>query len=119
MLQDDKLPKKILILPPNYHETGIRAGVQRVYSRSDGMHIIHGLENHDGNWWHHLSCSFENKLPAWEDLKEIKNIFIGRESKAIQILPSDKEFYNCHPFCLHLFSSSNDRLPNFLRGNEL
>lgn len=42
-------------------------------------------------------------LPSWEDLRRVKDIFIGREVEAYQVLPKESEYVNVHPFCLHLW----------------
>lgn len=58
----------------------------------------------DGSRWLHVSCSYQNKLPRWEDLRLVKNAFIGREVEAIQVLPKESEYVNLMPFCLHLWA---------------
>lgn len=68
----------------------------------------------DGKRWMHVSCSRPNRLPSWEELKLVKDTFIGRERKAIQVLPPEAEHVNIHPYALHLFSClDDDPLPDF------
>jgi hypothetical protein len=83
------------------------------------MQCLVGLELHDGKWWLHVSVSHPHKLPTWAELKEVKELFIGRDKKAIQILPNEKEYVNMHPYCLHLFHSDEDGLPDFTHGGGL
>ena len=96
--------------------------VQRGYIRkTDGMTVIAGKECHDGKWWLHVSCANteSERLPTWDDLKEVKNIFIGRFKKAIQILPDEKKYVNQNPYCLHLFHYAKDGLPDFTHEGSL
>lgn len=113
MISGYRLPYKNTSLPLNYHFIDCYYGVQYHYRRTDGLSIISGEENHDGEWWLHVSCAKKNKLPTWYDLKEVKKYFIGEDKKAIQILPAKTEFINIHKFCLHLFYKDNDNLPDF------
>lgn len=107
-----KLPFRISILPPNWSE-GKNYGPCRVYFAENGIKILHGKENHDGKWWDHVSISAANRMPTFEELKDIKNILIGRDKKAIQIFPNEKEYINLHPYFLHIFHSDEDGLPDF------
>ena len=58
----------------------------------------------DGSRWLHVSVSRETKLPSWDDLKTVKDEFVGRANEAIQVLPADRDYVNLHQFCLHLWS---------------
>lgn len=58
----------------------------------------------DSSTWLHVSVSRQDRLPSWEDLRRIKDEFVGRSEIAIQVLPPDREYVDCHPYCLHLWS---------------
>lgn len=58
----------------------------------------------DNTWYLHVSCSYRNKLPSWNDLKRVKNLFIGEDRIAYQVLPKQSEYVNLMPYCLHLWS---------------
>ena len=119
MIADWKLPDRVTILLPGYRFIDNYMNIQKRYLRNDGMSVICGMENHDGKWWLHVSCAKPDRLPTWEDLKEVKNTFIGRYKKAIQILPNEKEYVNIHPYCLHLYNCDNDMLPDFIHEGQL
>src|SRR3990167_1384383 len=71
----------------------------------------------DGRRWMHVSCSRPSSLPTWEDLRLVKDTFIGIERKAIQVLPPQSEYVNLHPYVLHLWSClDGDGLPDFREG---
>ena len=43
-----------------------------------------------------------------------RDLFIGRERKAIMVLPSESEHFDHHKHCLHWFSPlDRDPLPDF------
>ena len=82
--------------------------------------ILSAAVEQDGKKWLHVSCAHPHKLPSWETLKEIKDLFIGRDRQAIQVLPSEKNYVNIHKFCLHLFCCLNDAdpVPDFTHGGK-
>lgn len=116
---DTALPERPKILLSKYQFVDSMHGVQRRYMRNDGLSVISGMENHDGKWWLHVSCAKQDSLPTWEDLKEVKQVFIGSDKKAIQVIPNEKEYVNIHPYCLHLFHCDEDGLPDFVREGQL
>lgn len=80
--------------------------------------IISAAKELDGRRWLHLSVSRSNRLPTWDDLKLVKDVFMGRERKVIQVLLPASEYVNIHPFVLHLWACMDgDPLPDFTRGS--
>lgn len=74
----------------------------------------------DGKRWMHVSCSRPSSLPTWEDLRLVKDTFIGRDKKAIQVLPPEAEYVNLHPNVLHLWSClDGDGLPDFRKEGQV
>jgi len=68
----------------------------------------------DERRWLHVSVSHNDRIPDWRDLREVKDIFIGRERRALQVLPPEAEYVNIHPRVLHLWSClDGDGLPDF------
>jgi hypothetical protein len=94
----------------------------------DGAAFIHctGLSviasvgaEYDGKRWLHVSCAYHNRLPSWDDLRMVKDVFIGKHRKAIQVIPSAEEHININPNCLHLWCCLDvDQLPDFARGGD-
>jgi len=72
----------------------------------------------DGRPWLHVSFSFATKMPTYEDMAQVKALFIGPDHPAYMVLPRAKDHFNHHPFCLHLFAplAGEDPLPDFLAG---
>ncbi len=71
------------------------------------LFVIKSLEVHDNETWCHVSVSGRGRLPTWEELRAAKNEFIGRERLAVQVLPPESEYVNCHPYVLHLWSRTH------------
>jgi hypothetical protein len=81
--------------------------------------ILSITEEADGKEWMHASISRRNRLPDYNDLVELKNIFIGPHRKAVQIFPPMLEHVDIHKFCLHLWACLGaDPLPDFTRGGK-
>jgi hypothetical protein len=83
--------------------------------------ILSVSTENDGRSWLHVSCAHPDRLPSWETLKDVKTIFVGRDRQAVQVLPSEKNYVNVHPYCLHLFCclEDEDPLPDFTRGRAI
>lgn len=99
-----------------------------VEAREDGAAFVHraktlfvicsvGVEA-DGRRWRHVSMSYRNRLPSYEDLKLVKDAFIGADRWAVQVFPKASEHVNIMPFCLHLWSCEEQGiLPDFTQGS--
>ena len=57
----------------------------------------------DKKYWQHMSVSYPDRLPSWEDLVLAKEQFLGEEVEAYQVLPKRSEYVNNHPYTLHLW----------------
>ncbi len=73
--------------------------------------------------WTHVSVSGHTPrgrwlLPSWEDLKRVKNDFIGPDRYAYQVLPAQKAYVSDNEYVLHLFSllDGEPALPDFTSG---
>ena len=77
----------------------------------------------DGNIWIHASACCRTgtggfRLPDWEELKRVKNDFIGRDRWAYQVFPDESHYVNHNAYVLHLFALMENRpaLPDFTWG---
>lgn len=83
----------------------------------NGLYIVASIgEYDDGKEWLHVSVSRKSRLPTYEELTRIKRDFIGDDKKAVFILPEKEKHVNIHEFCLHLFYSAENPLPDFTAG---
>lgn len=115
MIVDDKI--KLKTIAHGFDFSLVREETDGVMFRRGLLTVIisDSVEN-DNKMWRHLSIARPNKYPAYDEIKRIKNIFLG-DVKAIMIFPKDKNFVNIHPYCFHLWSCLNgDVIPDFDRG---
>lgn len=68
----------------------------------------------DGQEWIHVSVSHKDRLPSYQEMKEIKRVFIGDERMAISIWPKARVHVNIAKNCLHLWHRADaDPCPTF------
>ena len=83
----------------------------------NGLFIISSAaEYDDGREWLHVSVSRKSRVPSYDDLTRIKRDFIGEDKKAVLVLPEKENHVNIHDYCLHLFYSAENPLPEFSAG---
>jgi hypothetical protein len=95
---------------------GLDGAAYRVQNgRFAGLKVIVSVAiEGDGKAWLHVSCSRRDRLPSWEDLKFVKETFIGESNYAYQIFPPKSQYVNIHPYCLHLYHCLEEApLPEF------
>ena len=74
----------------------------------------------DGKNWVHLSVSRRDRLPSWTEFVEVKELFLGKESLAIQVFVPRSEWVNDHQYCLHLYQCLDERpVPDFRKLNTI
>jgi hypothetical protein len=64
-----------------------------------------------GGGWEHLSVSTPNKLPTWEQMCKLKEIFWEDEEACVEYHPRKSEYVNNHRYCLHIWRPINEELP--------
>lgn len=86
-----------------------------VYRSRNGLAVIISCCRYEDNKnWIHLSISRKDKLPSWSEFVQVKEIFLGKESTAIQVIPPRSQWVNDHPFCLHLWQCLDETsIPDF------
>ena len=57
----------------------------------------------NGGGWEHVSVSFPNRCPTWEEMCIVKEMFWRDEETVVQYHPKKSEYVNLHPYCLHLW----------------
>jgi hypothetical protein len=104
------------VLPSGWREIPGADGAK--YVAPDGMSVIvSGAFELDGKRWLHVSCSRRERLPSWEDLRAVKDRFIGLEALALQVLPPQSRYINLNPHVLHLWHCVDaEPVPDFARG---
>lgn len=92
------------------------AEYMRAWEYNGLMIIASAGEYDDGREWLHVSVSRKSRVPSYDELTRIKRDFIGDDKKAVLVLPEKKNHVNIHDYCLHLFYSAENPLPEFSAG---
>lgn len=115
-ITDDVVPR---ILPAGWSDVPALPDMRAFEHRVIGLRVIFSATTEqDGKRWVHASVSrTDRRLPTWENLRLVKNVFIGTNKLVIQVLPREADYINIHPSCLHLWHClDGDPTPDFTRG---
>jgi hypothetical protein len=95
------------VLSSRWKRIGTAAGNSGwLYEERSGLRVIASAEQHpDGKRWIHVSVSRQDRLPSWDELVAVKELFIGAEREAVQFLPPRSQWVNMHDNCLHIWHS--------------
>jgi hypothetical protein len=100
---------------------GTERAYHRAYVKYDRVVVLVSCARQlDGKRWLHVSVSQRNMtVPSWELLCEVKDLLIGSERTALQVLPARAKHVNIHRGCLHLWSClDGDVTPDFTGGGD-
>lgn len=64
-----------------------------------------------GGGWDHVSVSFRNRVPTWDEMCEIKRMFFKPEETAWEYHPMESKYINNHPYALHIWRLQGINLP--------
>lgn len=70
----------------------------------------------NGMEWEHVSVSNNQRIPSWEVMNKIKEMFFEDEEVVIQIHPKKSEYINIAKNCLHLWRPINKEIPTPPKG---
>jgi hypothetical protein len=108
----------VTVLPPSWRVVAWGWDGAKYLRVMGGLSVItSGKTERDGKRWWHVSCAYPDRLPRWSDLREVKDLFIGKEKKAVQVLPAESEYVNIHPYCLHLWHCLDEDVTPDFRGS--
>ena len=65
----------------------------------------------NGLGWEHVSVSHTNRIPSWETMCEIKDMFFNDDEVVMQLHPKKENYINNHKYCLHLWRPLNENIP--------
>lgn len=100
---------------------GTARAYHRAYCKYDRLIVLVSCARQlDGKAWLHVSVSRRNgAIPSWEAMSEVKELFIGPDRTALQVMPPQAKHVNIHPACLHLWCClDGDVTPDFTAGGE-
>lgn len=61
--------------------------------------------------WEHLSVSFKNKIPSWECMQEMKELFFKDDEECFQLHPKADDYVNNNEYTLHIWRPENGVMP--------
>jgi hypothetical protein len=64
-----------------------------------------------GEGWEHVSVSINSRVPNWQEMSFVKDLFWDVEEAVMQLHPPKSTYVNCHPYCLHLWRPLNAEIP--------
>lgn len=53
--------------------------------------------------WEHLGVSFKNKIPSWECMQEMKELFFKDDEECFQMHPKADNYVNNNEYTLHIW----------------
>lgn len=67
----------------------------------------------NGGGWDHVSVApfKQYKVPTWEDMCNVKDIFFHKDETVVQYHPSEENYVNNVKNCLHIWRPQNVDLP--------
>jgi hypothetical protein len=65
----------------------------------------------NGEGWEHVSVSFKDRCPTWEEMEDVKRRFWQDTDTVMQLHVPVSEHRNCHPYCLHLWRPTDREIP--------
>lgn len=65
----------------------------------------------NGGGWEHVSISFKDRCPTWDEMEEMKRRFWAPQDTVMQLHVPVDEHRNCHPYCLHLWRPTKCEIP--------
>jgi hypothetical protein len=61
--------------------------------------------------WEHVSVSTGRRIPNWEEMCFVKDLFWEDHEAVMQLHPPKADYVNCHPNCLHLWRPLDGNIP--------
>lgn len=77
-----------------------------------GLRVLASAVKYHGWEWLHVSFSRPNRIPSYEEVQLVKENFFG-DRKAIMVFPTKEHYVNTHKYCLHLWYSIDNPIPDF------
>lgn len=56
-----------------------------------------------GGGWEHVSIDGKKRMPTWEEMCRLKDMFFEEDECCVQYHPPKSEYVNNIPYCLHIW----------------
>jgi hypothetical protein len=122
MLDRYRLMRSVRRLPRYWIPVGPR--LPGYYQHAmNGLRVIESLNvERDEKCWHHVSCSRAARVPDWDDMKLVRQDFIGDDRESYMVLPPAERYVNTHLYTLHLWcclDAPDGVLPDFRHMGQI
>lgn len=81
-----------------------KEGVFSVPVKTHSSGYLKVIASSDGGW-DHVSASFPDRCPWWEEMSLLKDLFFLPHELVVQFHPPKAMYVNHHPYTLHLWRS--------------
>lgn len=81
---------------------GSRKGIKVIASSGD-IPVSQG--------WEHVSASLPNRVPTWDEMCMLKDLFWYPHENCFQLHPAQAEHISNHKYCLHLWRNKFQEVP--------
>jgi len=119
-----------MILSMHSIKTDVFPNWERLEIKEDGCAFKHLIDSKmtcivsdsielDKKGWRHVSISHKDRIPDYNEIKRVKELFVGKYTEGYLIFPSEDKHVNLNPHCLHIFCPiGHQPLPDFTRGGK-
>lgn len=76
---------------------------EATFTTDGGMAVIATIDNTPHGVLLHVSVSYPDHAPTWEEIRLVKSAFFGEDLDAMMVLPREADYVNVHPYCFHLW----------------
>ena len=76
------------------------------FLKSSSGGLLRVISSDGGMGWEHVSVSLADRIPTWEEMCFVKDIFWDEEETVVQYHPARSKSINFHPYCLHLWKKN-------------
>ena len=56
-----------------------------------------------GGGWEHVSIDGKKRIPTWDEMCQLKDMFFTEDECCVQYHPPKREYVNNIPYCLHIW----------------
>lgn len=92
-------------------ETADDGGCGRLFMKTDHLNKAATVVWSWGGGWDHVSVSFRNRCPTWDEMCIVKDLFFYPDECCIEYHPAAADYVNNMPYCLHIWRPQNQELP--------
>ena len=101
-LDDKRVESPIMFLGDKKNTGFFIMRINGIYTK-----ILATIDGEGDDKWEHVSVSHPNKIPSWETMAKVKELFFEDEEEVIQYHPKKSEYVNLHENCLHMWRPVN------------